>query len=311
MPPRALPFLLALFHGLSGLGQDAGRAIATGDSLMALGRPQKALAAYNAAVKATPSAASYSARARAWMELDRLDKYLGDVNEALVLDSMHVEANYQRALYAYRGEDRHAAERLATRGLERATGELRRKLLVVRGMARSELRRHAGAIADLREGLGERTDDRPALQALAASLDQAKDHEGSLRVMEILCAVAPDDIGNWTNRGYELAQLGRHAEALEIYAKALAMDKDEPTALSNRSWSLLQLGREDEAMADVERSLRGYPSNPFALRTRAMIRLRRGQREKACADLSLAKILGEVPQVDQLLKEHCDGGTAK
>jgi DNA primase len=42
----------------------------------------------------------------------------------------------------------------------------------------------------------------------------------------------------------------------------------------------------------------------------ALLYLAKGEREKACNDLSLAKILGTVPEVDQLIQEHCGGTTA-
>ena len=39
----------------------------------------------------------------------------------------------------------------------------------------------------------------------------------------------------------------------------------------------------------------------------ALFRLRRGEKLKACDDLSLAKALGDVPDVDQLIQENCAG----
>lgn len=304
------PFLIVPFLCVQGLFAQGGAAhIASGDSLLALGQAKKALAAYEQAVQSAPSAETYSARAKAWMALDKLDNYLNDVTLALTIDSSHAMANYQRAVYALRGEDRFAAERVATRGLDGGVqGALRNDLLLVRGQARSELRRHALAVTDLKEGLGERTDQPAAMRALALSLDATGDHEGSLWVMEKLCAVEPKVIGNWTSMGYELAALGRHEEALTAYDKAFALDKDEPVARSNRAWSLLQLGRVDEALKDVERSLRADSGNAYAYRTRGMIRLRQGEREKACNDLARARLLGGAPEVDRMLKDHCEGG---
>ena len=95
-----------------------------------------------------------------------------------------------------------------------------------------------------------------------------------------------------------------------MFDHALILDKDEPVARSNRAYCLLKLGREQEAMTDVERSLKAYPANPWALRTRALLYLNKGEREKACSDLSLAKILGDVPEVDKLVQEHCGGTTS-
>lgn len=296
--------------GAAQAGGDADRLIATGDSLVAAGRPQKALEPYEGAIRLRPDAASYSARARAWFGLDRMDRFLLDAEKALSLDSLHAEANYQRALYAQRGGDAHTADRLLTRGLPQATGAMRGRMLVLRGEARGELKQYGPAIDDLREGLAGRSDDREALRTLARLYDATGRYEEALAVLETLCTLEPDEIGHWTNRGYELIALERCAEALAMIDRALALDKDEPVALSNRAFCLLKLDRDKEAMDDVDRSLRYYPANAFALRTRALLYLRKGERDKACADLSLAHILGEVPEVDRLLQEHCGGTTS-
>lgn len=305
--PVLTSLLLVLSCGLAN-AQDPARLIAQGDSLLLVDKPQKAADKYTQAIELDGSARSYSARARAWFQMDRMDRFLLDAQKALNLDSLYPEANFQCALYAYRGEDHLKAERLATRGLESgATDPLRSQLLVLRGEARAELKKNAQAAQDLREGLNGRTNDLLALRTLARTLDATGDHAGSLAVQETLCTLEPGDIGNWTNRGFELAALGRYAEALKVYDQALALDKDEPTVLSNRASVLLELGREEEALADVERSLHSYPANAFALRTRGVIRLHKGQREKACEDLQLARIIGGVPDIDQLVEQNCSG----
>lgn len=301
-----LPLVLAPVANAQA-GGDADRLIAMGDSLLSAARPQKALDQYEGAIRLRPDAASYSARARAWFQLDRMDRFLLDADKALSLDSLHAEANYQRALYARRGEDDRTAERLLTRGLPQATGSLRGRMLVLRGEALGELKQYGPAIEDLREGLAGRSDDLEGMRTLARLYDATGRYEEVLAVLETLCTLEPDEIGHWTNRGYELIALERYADALAMIDRALALDKDEPVALSNRAYCLLKLDRDEEAMDEVDRSLRYYPANAFALRTRALLYLRKGQRDKACADLSLAHILGEVPDVDKLLQEHCGG----
>ena len=295
----------------AGHAQSVARLIAQGDSLLAIDRPQKAVDKFTQAIDQEPTAINYSARARAWYQMDRMDRYLLDVDKALKLDPKLAPANLQRAVYALRGEDFHNADAYATTCIAHATGETKRQAMVIRGQARAELKMHAEAVTDLREGLGDRVDDLPALKAFARALDATGDHAGSLAVLEKLCAADPYDIGNWTNRGYELAALGRHADALVIYNAALALDKDEPTVLSNRAHSYLELGRADEAFADVERSLKSYPGNPFALRTRGILLVRKGQMEKACLDLQLARIIGGVLDIDELIEKHCSGSSPK
>jgi tetratricopeptide (TPR) repeat protein len=305
---RSALLFLVLALAAVGRAQDAARLVAQGDSLLAIGRAQKAADRYTAAIALAPTAPNYAARARAWMNMDRMDRMLLDCEKALKADSLNPEACLLRAIYAFRSEDHRTAERMATRALEHgAKAGQRGQALLIRGQARTELKDHNGAVGDLREGLGNRTEDRDAMRSLARALDALGDHAGSLAVLEQLCAVQPDDIGNWTNRGYELAALGRYDEALTIYGEALALDKDEPTVLSNRAWTLWKLGRNDEALKDVDRSLKSYPANPYALRTRALLLLAKGHRERACNDLQLARIIGGVPEVNALIDAHCAG----
>ena len=292
----------------SPFGPAAAWLVVEGDSLLRLEKPQKAVDKYTQAIDLEPSAGNYSARARAWYQLERMDRYLLDTEKALKIDSTHAEANYQRAVYAFRSDDYRTTERLCSRSLDHgAKKTVREQALILRGEARAELKKTKEAIADLKAGLGDRTEDLSAMKTLARMHDAQNDHASSLAVLEKLCTVEPGDIGNWTNRGFELASLGRYEEALTIYGKALALDKDEPTALSDRAYALLKLGRNQEALTDVERSLKSYPSNAFALRTRAMLRLAKGERDKACADLHLSHIIGGVPEVDQLIEKNCGG----
>ena len=312
LPLRHMRAIHWVFLGL-GLGtllplsaQDVGHLIEEGDSLLEAERYQKALDRFDQAVALQPSAYTYAARARAWYAMDRVDRFLLDVEQALKADSTHPEANYQRAMYALRGEDYRGAERYSDRGLRHgAAGTLNAKLLLVRGEANAELHRNEQAISDLRAGLERIPDDLDANRALARTLDAHGDHEGSLKVVEHLCDLEPDNVGHWTNRGYELVRLERWEASLAMFDKALELDRDEPVALSNRGFALMKLDRNEEALRDVEKSLRFYPANSFALRTRALLRLRKGELEKGCADLSLARILGGVEDVDALIKEHC------
>lgn len=306
-----IPFLLPLVGGMA-QAQSAAQLIAEGDSLLKIDRPQKAADKFTQAIEKDPSAASYSARARAWYYMERMDRFLLDVEKALKLDSLDLEANYQRALYASRGEDHAMTDRLCSRALDHGAKEpLRYQLLVLRGGSRAESKNYSGAVADLTEALGTRTEDIPALKTLARAYDALGDHAASLHVLETLCTIEPEDIGNWTNRGFELASIDRYEEAITVYGEALALDKDEPTALSDRAYALLKLGRESEALVDIEHSLKGYPANAFALRTRGILRLHKGEKEKACADLQLARIIGGVPEVDKLIEENCAGSDPK
>ena len=291
-----------------GNAQNAHQLIAKGDSLLALDKPQRALEVYEQAVQKESTADTHVARARAYYELDRMDLFLKDVDKALRLDTGHVEAHYNRALYAYRADDLAMADYHATKALNHATDiTLRTKTLILRGkpgeLKRIVLRSRTRVCTAWTTAIW-------SLRTLARLYDAVGKHEEALRVLTTLCAKDSTDVGHWSNRSFELIALERYPEALVMVEKALSIDKDEPVALSNRGYIYYIMDRIKEATHDIDRSLRFYPANPYALRTRALLRIRKGDREKACEDLTLAKALGEIAEVDRLVKEHCTSETA-
>lgn len=302
-----LLFVGGLLVGGDSAAQNARRLVLQGDSLLQLEKPQRAIDLYDQAIKLEPDADNYLARAKAWFAMDRMDRFLQDVEFALRKDSTNANANYQRAFYSLRAEDPVRAEAFATKAIDLATAQyLKQKAYIVRGQARGELKQNHGAIEDLEKGIDGKPSDPDILRVLARLYDQAGRHADALTMLEKLCVLEPYDVGHWSNRGFELTMLERYDEALAMIEAALGIDKDEPVALSNRAFLYMQMNKDKEAWNDVEKSLRFYPANAFALRTRAMLRIRRGDREKACEDLILSKALGGVLDVDSLLKENCE-----
>lgn len=310
MPHRIVTLLLAclLLFGTDVQAQEAHALIAEGDTLLAANSGNKAMEKFEAAMLLGATADAYAARARGWFQLGKHDKFMADVRAALGLDSLHAQANYQRALFAFLTNDNLNAVRFATHVVEGDAGPpLRKRALVLRGEAEALLGLNDKAIADLAEGLEGNTEDLAAMKTLARLYDVADDPAASLVVLEKLCTLQPEDIGNWSNRGFELCRLERYAEAVDVLDKALAIDKDEPVVLSNKAYALLKLERDGEAFKAVNRSLKADAVNPYALRTRALLHLRKGERDKACNDLTLSKAMGGAPEVDTLVKEHCGG----
>lgn len=301
--------LFSLLLGIgTARGQNAQALIMEGDQLLSANSPGKAMDKFNAALALGHTADAYAARARGWFFQGKFDKFMEDVNDALRLDSLHAAANFQRAVFALRAEDHNAAIHYSTQALKgEPENTLRKRILVVRGEAEAAIGMRDMAINDLTEGLEGNLEDLDAMKTLAQLQDAAGNPEASLTMLEKLCELEPHDIGNWSNRGFELNKLERYQEAVQAFDRALAMDKDEPVVLSNKAYALLKLGRDQEALTTVNRSLKADKVNPYALRTRALLYLRKGDRDKACTDLTLAKAMGGAPEVDSLVKEHCAG----
>lgn len=287
--------------------QDATALIAQGDSLLDADRATKAMEKFDAAIALAPTADAYAGRARGWYYLNKFDKFTKDAESALKLDSLHAKANYQQALYAFRSGNNLETVLFASRVQNKGTKELWGRALVLRGEAKAAMSQNTEAVADISEGLGDRLDDLPAMKTLARLYDVTGEPGKSLTVLESLCAAEPADIGNWSNRGYELNQLERYEDAIQVLDKALEFDKDEPVVLSNKAYALLKLDRDAEAFTAVNRSLKADKANPYALRTRALLYLRKGDQKKACDDLTLSHAMGGAPDVDDLIKQHCSG----
>lgn len=66
---------------------------------------------------------------------------------------------------------------------------------------------------------------------------------------------APENADVWTERGRLLLTLGRSAEALAAFGKALAMNPGDARAISNRGVALAALGSRDAAVAEFQRAL--------------------------------------------------------
>ncbi|MBK7945970.1 MAG: tetratricopeptide repeat protein [Flavobacteriales bacterium] len=303
-----LAFVAAIAFATPASAQSVSVLMVRGDSLMDAGRPQKALDVFEQAVKKEATAATLLGRARAYEALNRNDRFLLDIDRALKLDSTSGEAHYQRAMYALRVTDTPKAEYHVSKAIDLLRGErARARALNVRGEVRAEDRRYGDAIPDFERAMGYGLEEVQPMRTLARLYDNEGRYADALRVLERLCDMEPNELGHWSNRGYELAMLERYDESLSALERALAYDKDEPIALSNRAFTYLKMGKNEEAWAYVERSIKNYPSNAYALRTRAVLRLQKGEREKACYDLTVAKALANIPDVDQLMQQHCAG----
>ena len=216
------------------------------------------------------------------------------------------EGHYQRGIYSMRAKDMELTESHAGRSIVHARNDHWRALSHnLRGEARAEQGKPEGAIEDFEQARSLGLEDVGAMRTLARLYDAEDRYADALHVLDRLCELEPNDLGHWTNKGYELTMLERFDDALAALDRALAYDPDEPIALSNKAYTYLRMQKNDEAWVEVEKSLRNYPSNPYALRTRAVLRLRKGEREKACEDLGLAKALGEIPEVDSLILQNC------
>ena len=107
------------------------------------------------------------------------------------------------------------------------------------------------------------------------------------------------------NRGVALNALGRHADALKSYDRALALQPDYVSALYNRARSLDELQRHDEALACYDKVLALEPHHAVAHNNRGVALDTLGRSEEALE--SFAKALALRPDYAEALSNR---GTA-
>jgi len=121
--------------------------------------------------------------------------------------------------------------------------------------------------------------DRRARALLAGALQARGDHEQAAKVYDELLAHVPD-AALLNNRGATRAALGDLKGAISDYTQAVALDPVLAQAWSNRGNALSKLGKNAEALADYDRAL-GLTTGPDL----AAVRCNRGLARKLCGDL--------------------------
>ena len=192
-----------------------------------------------AAVRPDPDAqtqAAFEAAARGdWTPAAALGLYRGDVIALSRLADLAAASGRRGQAEAWLG----MALRLAP---AYAPARFRRAAL------RLEAQAFDAALADLADLPGH-----PPTRALRAALrGQVGDLEGALEDYQALAQAAPDEPALWLSLGHTLKTLGRQAEAVEAYRRALGLDPDFGEAW----WSLADLKTWRFTAQDIE-SMRG------------------------------------------------------
>jgi len=107
----------------------------------------------------------------------------------------------------------------------------------------------------------------------------------------VLASGRPPNADWYAGEALSIGQLGRHADAIELFGKALAAKPDDATLHCNRGWLYHLAGRDPEALADLDRAIALNRDYAKALQNRAAIHEARGDRASALSDF---RRLGEL-----------------
>ena len=161
----------------------------------------------------------------------------------------------------------------------------------------------------LEEVLAIYPDDLASLNNVAIALEDIDRKDEAIEYLKRVVEIDPDFYPAYINIVFKLRHVERYEEALSYFDKAAAIQAQDPLLLSNRGFVYYKLGEYKKAMADLNLSLKLYPSNSYAYKNRAITYLAMGDKEKACEDLYKAlaydftKIYG--PEAQELVDTNC------
>jgi predicted O-linked N-acetylglucosamine transferase (SPINDLY family) len=209
---------------------DAAALSLRGALLQQAGRPEDALASFDAALAVKPDAAGWYNRGKVLQLLGRLHEALLSHKTAVTLDSHHADAWYNC------------------------------------GLILTDLKRPEEALAALDQALTIKPDNYEAWKIRGVLLLGLHRLEESLASYEKCVALNPHDPEGWKCRGHSLYRLKRTQEALASYSNALALSPDDAETLYARGM-VTWLEKHDcqLALQDLERALAVNPEFPYCL----------------------------------------------
>lgn len=246
---------LACFDRLVQVQPDSVEALCNhGIALLILGRHGPALASLDRALAVAPAdAAVLFHRGLCLMGLGRWQAAVESFDRVLAGMPQHAPTLGKRgdALVAQRRFE----EALASydRGMSAAPGDV--GLLNCRAHVLMELNRPGEALAVYEQVLQTRSGDADAWYNAGNGLAALSRFEEALKRYDRALAIAPGHFLSHNNRGNALRKLGRLEEALASYDRALAIKPDLVDTLHNRGNVLAALAKAGEARASYERAL--------------------------------------------------------
>jgi tetratricopeptide (TPR) repeat protein len=229
-----------------------------GFALKQLGRLDEAVAAYRTALAIDPRMVeAHHNMAVALNETGRLDEALDAADTAVALSPASAEAHYNRGV-VLAGTARHE-EALAAYDAALKRRPVYPDAHIARASSLRALRRSDEAAEAIETAIAQEPTRSDARVAKALILRDAGQFEAALAAAEETLEHAPDNADALFAKAGILEQLRRNAEALAIYDALIALDPKSVPARANRGTALRTLRRFEEAFAAFEELLSELP----------------------------------------------------
>ena len=230
----------------------------------------KALADFDAALKLDPKhIPTYIAKALVLGKQEKYDAALAVLAEARKVDPKSPELWIQQARI-------HALQKKfdeALKDLDEALKDAPDKTVIrlLRAEVFQEMEQFEKALTEIDEVLKQEPDLRLAVRYRAVILAELKRTEEAVELMEDWVRRHPDDEeGQMQLASLYLAD-NRPRRAIELFTEILRKNQDNPAALRGRGDAYLNIGKHAEAIADYERALKLRPNDSGLLNNFAWV----------------------------------------
>ncbi|MBN1393522.1 MAG: tetratricopeptide repeat protein [Pirellulales bacterium] len=276
--------------------------------------PEKKLADLDEAVRLAPhAAAAVRARGLALADMDKLEAALADLDKAIALDPNDVPTYESKALVL--AELKKYDDALAV--LDKALVVKPDNAAVL--LLRSEVNRKAGkmeqALADVEKVLQIKPGLVAALRARALLLAEEERFAEAILELEKLKENDPSDLLTLLQLGLFYNADKQSDKAVECFSAILSVDANLWQALRGRGDAYLNLGKHAEAVADYEKALKLEPDDPGILNNLAWVlatspddKIRDGKRAVELAAKACKATDYKLPHILSTLAAACAEG---
>ena len=107
--------------------------------------------------------------------------------------------------------------------------------------------------------------------SVAHELSNLGRHAEALVAWERAIELDPKNAIPWSNKGNDLSELGRHSEALAAFNRAIELNPKLAITWTNKGYALNELGRHEEALSAFDRGIELDPKNVIAWNNRGYV----------------------------------------
>jgi tetratricopeptide (TPR) repeat protein len=228
------------------------------------GEYEKALPDLDRAVELAPDDAPiYIARAVVLIELERYDDALADLDKAHQIQPNSALPLIQKARIRGLQEDFRAALEELNRAHEIDSANV--TVLLLRATVYQELEENDKALADVEDALSLRPGLPEAMRIRAMVLAGEGKFDEAIAELEKVQKAGPTDLTDQLRLAMFYAADEKPHKAIEIYTKVLQQEPENLFALAGRANSLLVIGKHAEAIADYEKAVKLDPQDSGVL----------------------------------------------